>query len=176
MICCKKPFSQSKLPAGNVGTREQNQTQPPLRDQPAMAGSTGENSAPKQSGQLVGPVCGVHRIGPLGRPTGGTNSVGWSCRWSRIMTLRAPTLEATISDRPHPFLSTRRGRPLSRNVRLWLPKTLSSTTDPHRAAKSTIMSNPNIPHGIIPLRETIISNSTIQTSRISQIIVPSNTL
>ena len=40
------------------------------------------------------------------------------------MTLRGPTPEATISDQPHPFLSTHGARPLSRNVRLWLPKPL----------------------------------------------------
>ena len=57
---------------------------------------------------LVEPVSGVHWIGPQGRPTGGPNSTGGSCRWSRIMALRAPTPEATISDWPHPFLKAHR--------------------------------------------------------------------
>ena len=81
------------------------------------------------------------------------------------MTPRAPTLEATIPHRPHPFLPTHRARPLSWDVRLWLPKPLSSTPHPHRTAKSTVMANPKITNSVMhPNQFPIESNHHIEPS------------
>ena len=105
-----------------------------------------------------------------GRPVGPSLQGREGCRWSRIMALRAPTPEATIPHRRHPFLSTRRARPLSRSVSLPLPEPLSTTPEPPRAAKSTVMTNPNILHGVMhpnhfPMNEIITSISFISSPR-----------
>ena len=148
-------------------------------DQLATAGSTEKISAPKQSEQPVGMASGwAGTWGSQGWTSGvadrWTNNMGRSCRWSRIMTLRAPTPEATSPHRPHPFLSTHRARPLSRDVRLWLPKPLSSTPHPHRTAKSPVMSNPSIANGIMhPHHFPIERNHRTQSSSHQEFPKPS---
>ena len=58
------------------------------------------------------------------------------------------TPEATILNRPHPFLSTRQASPLVWDVWRRLLKPLSTTTETSTAAKSVMIPNPNTSHGV----------------------------